>query len=908
MGLKYAYGYVVPPTPTVEVLETGGEFQIFGIPQPPSIIYTITVKNNSTLPTPRAPGDVLITFPVEVQYQSYTSTKGTFDGAIWSSLGNMVGQEEQTLVVTTFVDPPTTESPLITVSLSGLFGYSIEVENQLTPANEDQIGLYLFAENACGYSLGSEKVSVNFLQSNSISVNIPPTAVTDATGFLYIHLAIGATVDTATRIYRWQVYDAAGAERVLENVILYKDDHLDAGASVALPSDLPTGTDRLSGQTRLVVGGVPTSGFYIYNPTSTATPDGVNFIADATGVVWELTGNPTLGVITDIRVEGGCAQPVEVVNPDLVRKHVYEPGIDFPTRQAVLGRYYFEPELQTIPRGSPLDLVAYVNGWEEFPVPRTDLLAGSIVVIFRGYVNTLDGTLDKTDDTTPSGLMDEVDLEILYHPSKTPLTVPKDLPLGFAALYEIGLSTSYQVLLANGTPRSLYGTLISFNMFVAQRAGERAGWAELTGDIVLKAGGLLRCVPEVGGILKKSGHAVIQKFTRPIKDAELVIGFLINTVNNRVTLTGDGAYFIRLDGVEIPPLEAIRAIVGLQEGHSYVNWSIPITITNQGVTVTVEHPYNSVTDKSFVRPNYPDIIAGEECSFVPTAFRYYLFNRATLVTYRSIAAISVELSETQTFSITDFSLLEEVGAEEPVNNFGLFTPPQPYDLELVSGDIPVGSWLVGCAYYYSGSEVTSISHDPLDGCIPESGMTWLEMIDRVKLLYGLRTLTQLKDSDPNERFPYTEGKIVWGDGRWDWVVWDPEDTSYPDDISIIAPDDRRVEDPPDSGIFTYPLPGRFQVINKNGTGAWLPSTTATVLKNYASTLFTDLDTRWVILENGKKVALTWRSDSVKNPSNTTIVPLNLLTAGGDRLGPGAWEPLVKDNIGIMIAMAAALGD
>jgi hypothetical protein len=908
MGLKYAYGYVVPPEPVVEVLETGGEFQVFGIPQPPSIIYTITVKNNSTSPTLRSPGDVLITFPVEVQYQSFTATKGTFDGSVWSGLGTMTGQEEHTLVVTTFVDPPTTESPLITVSLSGLFGYSIEVENQLTPADEDEIGLYLFAENACGYTVGSERVSVNFLQSNSISVEVPESAITDATGFLFIHLAIGETVDTATRIYRWQVYDDFGAERFLEPVLLYKDEHLDAGASIALPSDLPTGADRLSGQTRLVVGGVPSSGFYIYNPLSSATPDGVNFIADSTGGVWELTGNPTLGVITDIAADGGCAQPVEVVNPDLVRKHVYEPGIDFPTRQAILGKYYFEPELQPIPRGSPLDLVAYVNGWEEFPVPRTDLLAGSIVVIFRGYVNLTDGTLDKEDDTTPSGLMDEVDLEVLYHPSKTPLTIPKDLELGFAALYEIGLSTSYQVLLANGSPRSLYGTLISFNMFVAQRAGERAGWAELTGDIVLKAGGMLRCVPEIGGVLKKSGHAVIQKFTRPIKAAELVIGFLNNTVDNKVTITGDGAYFIRLNGVEIPPLEAIRAIVSLEEGHSYINWSIPITINNQGLTVTVEHPYSGVTEKSFVRPNYPDIIAGEECTFVPTAFRYYLFNRATLKTYRSISAISVEISETQTFTLDDFSLLEEVEAEEPANDFGLFTPPQPYQLNLVTGDIPNGSWLVGCAYYYSGAEITSISHDPLRGCIPESGLTWLEMIDRVQLLYGLRTLQQLKDSDPNERFPYTEGKIVWGDGRWDWVVWDPSDTSYPDDLNIIAPDDRRVEDPPDSGIFTYPLPGRFQVINKDGSKSWLPPTTATVLKNYSSILFNDLDTRHVILESGKKVVLTWRSDSTKKPSATTIVPLNLLNASGDRLGPGAWEPLVKDNIGIMIAMAAALGD
>lgn len=896
MALKYAYGYEVSPQPIITVIPNEGEFSLFGTTSPPFVNYKIEAVNSTTSPVTST---ATINFPSELTINSFDGSQGTFDGEEWI-IGTVAPEDKVTLEIFTTLTTVLITVPTLTVELGNSLTFSISSTQNLNPDSGEILKFYLVAENAVGYTVASEPVEIVIQPTDAIEVTLPDSVRTSVTGFLFYHLAIGETFETASRVYRWQAYDDFGVERTFEAALLYRDEHLLSGDSVSLPSDLPTGVDRISGQTRLVIGGVTSSGYYLYDPLSTVTADGLGWINDSQGGIWERTPTAIVGNVVDITNVGGCAQDAEYVNPDLVRINTYLPGETSPVDQDTKTKYYFQSPDRILEKGTPLEIVSYVNGLAETPIPRTDWLAGSIKVKFLGYVNLDDGTLDTEDLSRPDNLMEDVGLEVLYHPLDTPLSLPKDLALNQAAVYEISLFISYAHLAGNGATASLYGTVISFAMRVAQLAGERAGWTLFTGNIVLKAGDMLRLLPDS---TLTSGQAAVAKITHPLKAKRDVLGVMPNTVNNKLTVTGDGAYFIRLEGQVLPPLEAQRALFSLEEGHGAIKWSgVVVLPSGGGIEVVIDHPYNELTEKGYVKPTYPDVIAGMPTDFTPTFIKVFLENGTDFWSYDALTSVVLDTEQVLTVSTLTGATLTTV--TQPSNSFGLFDAPTPAVTNSL-GDLPAGAYRVGVAYYYTGAEITSISHKVIDGCIPESSLTWAEVTERVKILYGNKTLQEIKESTLAERIPYIEGKIIYENGGWDWVVWDPTDTSVPDDITVIIPDDLIVE--VSEGVFTYPNPGRFRVISKTpALPYWLEPTTKEALEQTASTQFRDAETRWVILPNGKKKQFTWNATSTKSPGGKTIVPDNLMS-GESRLGPGAWEAVGKDNIGLILALAAALG-
>jgi len=706
MPLNYAHGYYKAPKPLVSLRPGEGQFTNFGTDTPPSITDVITVINNGA----STPVALTLDLAVELTIQTAIVSHGNFDGSNWT-IASLGTDETATLEIYSTTITPLTEISSISYNLTTGTDLAITTtrEEALTPDPGDIQKLWLSAENACGYTEISSPVEIIFSTTDALEVTLPTTARSAVTGFLYYHLAIGDTLETATRIYRWQAYDnVTGAELPLNPIILSRDAHLEFAPSVATPENLPTGPDRISGQTRLVIGGIPTSAYYLYDPNESEAVNGETIVADSAGGKWTITiGTPVLGLV-DPFGSSGCAQIPTEVDPQTVRRSLITLNETTPVEQAVWTRFHYVPETP-LEAGSGLQIAPFLDN--KF---HPGLFKKGIKLRFMGYIDLTTGALIDTNPEAPSGLMSTIGEEYIYDPFFPTYELETPLEIGVAAVFEVTLFISKAQL---GNEAGI-GSLFSIDLRPITLTGIPALWGYFSGDLVFNTGDKLRVFPD--GTLG-TGHAIVARETHPpTSNRRELVPLTSNTVGIQIVINGSGDFFIRNPDEDLPETESLRALISLETGYSEVTWSESIEITSGSIKLTRTIPnYDDVTDTGTIKTNYPTI-GGMSCEFNVDFCKIFVFKDSLYYELTTPLPLNpTEIDEITITTLDDFTLIPSLSP----NITAFFDNPTLAPVNGTSGDLPNGTYQVGFAYYYSGDKITSINHSVAAGCIPEMGQS-----------------------------------------------------------------------------------------------------------------------------------------------------------------------------------------
>jgi hypothetical protein len=168
--------------------------------------------------------------------------------------------------------------------------------------------------------------------------------------------------------------------------------------------------------------------YFRYNIRSTKTVNNTTVLSAATGR-WERVGNDTTFILDRTLTPGGCDRDVRII-PDAdvdLPEYAADGSSGVPVN---LVWYHDEGVSSPLPQGTRFSISVLVN-----EANKSALFKGKIKLIFRGFVNLADGTLDTSDGQ--GGTMAGVNETITYVPEKTGLLLQKALPQGYGYLVSV---------------------------------------------------------------------------------------------------------------------------------------------------------------------------------------------------------------------------------------------------------------------------------------------------------------------------------------------------------------------------------------------------------------------------------------------------------------------------------------
>ncbi|HEY9597779.1 MAG TPA: hypothetical protein V6D33_08930 [Cyanophyceae cyanobacterium] len=585
----------------------------------------------------------------------------------------------------------------------------------------------LIGQNRAGFTLPSDPIEVNQVISDAIVVNFPSTNRTEGTDFHYYWLCLcpDGTVESAVQIAGWKNYEADQVSaRSLPPIVLVKDAHLEIAPLVSSPEALPTGNDLVEGMVRAIALEVSQSAYYRYDPLSPGEVDGDSIIAPTGRPAerWFKIGSPYLGVVDDPFGEDGCARAIRQVSPlSVIKPPKYSANAQKSTPIKVC---YYNDTANAIALGTTLGLTVFLNG-----VPKSQLFDGKILLTPKGYVNFATGELDTSNGVN---VMPNVGHDLTwFYGSNDTLVLPKDLPSGWGYFIEIAALTSVGQL-----DNQIYeGDTVTFNLVEIPQSGTiDTSLFEFTGNLILPSGDRLHCVPGSGlSLLVGTGAGVVERMTFPLKPERQIAGVVPQLAGQRITVDGNGALFYRgtpaVSG-DIPGTEAIRAIVGCEQGHGALGAWRGIELTQvSGLSVTLNYPCNS-EGMGIVREDYP-AIAGDVRGYFNVPFVVVYLKKQGIV--YSTDAIACIPGVSQVVEVSALPGVISSIPSSPSSLFSLWEPPS-CNIAAISGTLGAGVWEVAARYFYNGGQITSISHRVEDGCIEELDMTVGEMNKTVREL------------------------------------------------------------------------------------------------------------------------------------------------------------------------------
>lgn len=572
--------------------------------------------------------------------------------------------------------------------------------------------LTLYGQNRAGYTIASQEVVVTYSSGQKIQVTLPVANRTEATDFHFyilckdgIQLAFlqnyDYTVDTKGRVI-------SVVPRTLAPLVLYRDEHLKVADAVANPSTLPTGEDLIEGMVRLInyPNSTAPAAYYHYTPREYRKIDGIEILTPPGKVneKWVRSkGNPYLSTIKDPYGAAGCAQDASLVSPEVV---IAPPK--YPMNGAVsvmpLKLYWRNDTQQAIPLGTTFGLEVRQAG-----VIKSQAYDRLLACRPLGFVNLDNAELIVRD--RDNEIIDELGTwRIWEYGTRGLLTLREDLPAGQAYLVEVALQFRSEQVKASITE----GTQISVTLFPFTQSGNFAGelW-EFSGgkDLVFFTGDRLLVVPnDAGGVDMLGGSAMIQRFSFPEKQRYRVYGVVPNQVDQKITVDGNGSVFYR--GVTTPPSsEAIRAKVSCEVGYSAITIWKSITITaGQAIRLALTYP-------TTIRDNYPTLGGNSKGNFNLHTLAIFIRRSGKIYSTTTLAIANPIIS-----TLTG---LTEIGSlpTPPHSEFCLFDPPGVTLATTAGGSLSAGIYEIAVGYYLDGTIVSSITHDPEDGCmatIPDS--------------------------------------------------------------------------------------------------------------------------------------------------------------------------------------------
>lgn len=624
---------------------------------------------------------------------------------------------------------------------------------------------YTQGENAIGRNLPSAIVGpVNVPPGSKLTITLPPETKLPGEAWTAIVISASPTniLSAFTQIARLQFPTALPATVELDN-----DEALTLSKVVPSPVDLLT--NPIDGQLR----GVASLGYvFEFDARSAATSDNA-LVLPAINGRWHRRGVLFETSIGDVQKTGGCAVEIEEIEETtLIRtpKYACDRSVGTPVR------YWIKNDTSSaIAAGKRVGLLVRFNG-----ETKSQLFDGLLRLTFRGYSNTVTGTLRTT--YAANGLrMEGVDQEVLFSANKSNLIL-QDALLPDEA-YTLDCAVCFDPSdLGNQVPQN---AIISVMPFFYAQAGSYSEAGRVTGDLIYGEGNQRVVLPGLGLTAKAmDGSGMVDSFSFLSVPESLITGFALNTANQVVAIDHDGNVRARI--APVPATEAIRAIVGTIDGVGGATELSPSVVIAASSSLDVTCTYPFADGAGRIRTNYPDaLVAGKSAAFNPTGLKIYVV-RLSDGEIRSFGGFAVTPESSRTFTISSWAAGTPISTiPTPETSFGLYMPVSttltstPGATDLVEGD-----YQAAIAFEYTNT-ITSISHDEARGCLLTLTADLSTTLTRSKYwaeaVSDLGVLRQLPEAEIS---PHQTRYVI---SQNNFYRYEPNITAVDDGVSVIKP-------------------------------------------------------------------------------------------------------------------------
>lgn len=645
-------------------------------------------------------------------------------------------------------------SPNVTVQSGG----------SITSAKAGDYYFWMQLRNLAGYGLPSPSSGkVTIAAGQKFSITIPSSARPSPNGCyiwgFYILASRTNDITQASIVCSQPGYDIDGATLVSlpTSISLSYDEHLEISKTVLGHAALPTGSNRVHGMRRDV---------------QAIDPDEVSEMLewDSRDNTWKPTVEGFNTSVSDINGPLGATRDLAVIDAATVIAPVW--AIDPTVPHRPLRYWLVNDTTQVIPSGTNVSL-RVKNGIND--ISTVSGIAGGIELQFLGYASTSTGVLDTTGMT--------VGVPITYDGPLTPLTLQKDLDPDSAYVLQIkcqfnkfqlgrrpGQNSFLEFQPEFTVDKAVYNPVDGFGSYISPRYKFRRIVPE-TGLSVLALKGSGAIALEEGGSLNFNSAPV-----------QPVPGLAANTAGQYCLIGANGTCYI---SPTLPTSGSeLRAIVGTLDGiGNSSGWSLSTIPLNGTVLLQV-----ALTHPTMIRNNYPDVIAGSlDGEYNATQVAIYVqpvgggtITRFTAMITPGIASESVTVGGTAGVPVGS-SL-----PTAPSPDFGFYEySTSSFTLDIVAGTsvFSSGTYHVAIAPVYANT-ATSISHSPVDGCIPEILIPIAEAVQNT--IYTVPPLTEAalraltRPIPPWKRYYIQEWRRE--------VHWDPMETGAETGSGVIKLD------------------------------------------------------------------------------------------------------------------------
>ena len=641
------------------------------------------------------------------------------------------------------------------------------------------VTLYLYVQlvNRVGRNLLSVPRSVSAAAGDKIVVTFNESLVRPGEDVLAIILSASLTNEPTTAVQiAWLDYrlaDQISTIALPATIELTEDAHVEVtDLTVDTAAHLPSGTDQLNGMVREI------------------TDEGKIYSYSGLEDSWLFHKFSTVGSYnSQTDLEEGADQLIGAVP-------LFLPPVKSSTADSVRVRYWLlngfeENSAPVIRQGQSINFIISVNGETYSSVEGRSLwfnqvFDGLIKFELVGYYRYLNSSFDNS--------MDGAAVEVTWSPLSIPpsvLTLPVDLPSGWAAVIDVWLSFD-EITLQN---RGIKDTdVIGIEFDLPRKLSTPSPLVNAFGEnIIFSEGDRALVLPDK----IFSGKGIVDGRDVSIEEQDLE-GIVADTDNQLVVVDSVNSN-VRLvqPGEEIYNSESVRATISTSGGRTNPS-SASNTVdlaSGQSLEITITHPV--IGNRGTVRGNYPDsLIAGSTLAFWDNPdLRLAIAHDNTL--YEANYLITADTASSQTISLSSLDDFVEVPFLPSVSNdFGLFEPQAPSLAATgTAGTLPVGEYKAFFVYEYPApnTSITKVSHEP----------DFLESITSTPALKTMpgnfQELAKPSLWSKDILATVADARALSGQDLLPWRVWqlgakripyhyNPNNNSPDDAVSVIRPD------------------------------------------------------------------------------------------------------------------------
>lgn len=653
---------------------------------------------------------------------------------------------------------------------------------------------FIQGRNRAGRNLLSSAIAVSWTVGQKIDITINSAVRTTGGDLFRVIISAVESSDgspnNATILAEVELKDASQTvDEVLPTTIsLTTDGHLEldnliVADAVSLPAT------PVNGQRRFV------------------TSDSKWYRYDARADEWEVSTLGSGAYLSSTTALGGCDRPLNDLGSNIILSPPDYPGDNSEGAPVQLWLNNAFGGANVLQQGTTLSFQISVNN-------ETDTKTGTWDVIFYdrlewrflGVVTVATGAINAT-------------IQSAFAPWDGSFFAPVDINPGEALAVEVRLKFNLSEL-QNILPDN---ASIGINFVALGLRGDEFPAGYFTGSSVSK-GELMRVLPTTTGLTIKSGLVIVvptdgqTPFISPLRSEQFITGLQSDTAGQKVTLNAalGGRVLVRQPSESLLVNEGLRAIVSTAFGTNPVSaWSSPLVVAaGDAIALTLTYP-------TAIEANYPDVIAGAIATFNAPQIKVWL--RVDGGTIYELAGLNVTEGEpSDSFTIADLASATTVASlpPNPAANFGLFDNPTPNSsVANGGGSLAAGSYEIAIAAHYPSpnTDVTSISHQEADGCLPELSQSLSDILgssdywgDPVNTVTALKALTPVPNQirrvgETNLIYRYDSGSLATGNdrrvivpdsGTGRWLALNDNDRRWVADIAalkaVIDADDRSV--------------------------------------------------------------------------------------------------------------------